>query len=59
MTATPPDADSPLERAEVLVARLEEDAVRLARSALARVVEVAEDVWAEARSVRDQGHEER
>jgi hypothetical protein len=51
----PANEDSALERAELLVRRLEDDAERIARSVVARAVELAEDVWAEAQSVRGQG----
>ena len=43
-----------LEHAEELVAQLEADTRLLARSLLARAFEVAEDVWAEAQTVRDE-----
>jgi hypothetical protein len=43
----------PLVRAEAMVARLEASAVQFAASLVARAVEIAEDAWAEARSVRD------
>lgn len=43
-----------LEHAEELVAQVEADTRRLARSLLARALEIAEDVWAEAQSARDE-----
>jgi hypothetical protein len=46
------DEESAVERAEVLVKRLEKDAGRIARLAVARAVEVAEDLWAEAQGAR-------
>lgn len=52
MTATQPDEESALGRAEVIAKRLEEEAERLARSTLARAVELAEDIWAEAQGER-------
>jgi hypothetical protein len=58
VTAAPTEPDSALERAERIVERFEDDARRLVRSAVARAVEVAEDVWAEARSVHDRAPSE-
>jgi hypothetical protein len=55
----PAHEESALERAEVLVKRIEEDAGRIARTALTRVVEVAEDIWAEAQSARRKNPAER
>jgi len=49
-----PEEENALSRAEQLVEQLEADAVRAARSLVARVVEIAEDVWAEAKSKRDE-----
>jgi vacuolar-type H+-ATPase subunit H len=53
------DDDSALERAEDLVKRAEEDAPRIARSAFARAVEFAEDIWTEAQSARKETQPER
>ncbi len=52
---TPPQAgeSDALLHAENLVQQLEADAQRLAHSLLARALEVAEDVWAEAKTARD------
>jgi hypothetical protein len=52
VTAAPPRDSSLLERAELLFERVEEEAAHVAKSALAHVLELAEDVWAEAQSVR-------
>jgi hypothetical protein len=41
-----------LAHAEELVAQVEADTRQLARSLLARVFEIAEDLWAEAQSAR-------
>ena len=43
----------PLAQAEELVAQIEAEARQFARSLLARALEIGEDVWAEAKSVRD------
>ena len=49
MTTQPVDADDAVALAEDVVQQLELEARRF----VARVVEFAEDVWAEAQSVRD------
>jgi hypothetical protein len=51
---TEPDRSEASERAEALVAQLEAEALIWARSILARVLEVAEDIWAEAKSAHDE-----
>ncbi len=43
-----------LAHAEELVAQVEADTRQLAHSLLARAFEIAEDVWAEAQSARDE-----
>lgn len=52
MTPAPSDEESAVERAEVLIDRVQEEAEVLARRALAVTVEFAQDVWAEAQSLR-------
>jgi hypothetical protein len=56
---TQPEESDALARAEQLVAQLEADAVRVARSFVARVVEVAEDLWVEAKDKHEDGRPER
>lgn len=56
---TGPDESEALVRAEALVAQVEADAVRLARSLAARALEIAEDVWAEAKTARDDSRVDR
>jgi hypothetical protein len=51
---TEPDRSEAFERAEALVAQLEAEALIWARSVLARVLEIAEDIWAEAQSAHDE-----
>ena len=57
MTSARPDEPSAIERAEVLIKEMEEEIGRLARSALARVSEIAEDLWAEAQGARKNSSE--
>jgi hypothetical protein len=46
--------EGPVERAELMVAELEKEARRLISLGVARAVELAEDLWAEAQSVRSE-----
>ena len=55
MTAAQIDESEALLQAEGVVEQLEAEAVRFARSFVARAVELAEDVWAEAESLRSEG----
>jgi hypothetical protein len=41
-----------LDRAQHLVEQIEDEAARVAKSALARTLEFAEDIWAEAQGAR-------
>jgi hypothetical protein len=51
VSARPTPEPSALERSERLVAELEDATKRIARLAVAYAQELAEDIWAEARSV--------
>ncbi len=53
MTSPQAGESEALSHAENLVEQLEADARRFAQSLLSRALEVAEDVWAEAKSARD------
>ena len=53
MTALAQESEAVAE-AEELVAQVEAEARRFARSLVARALEIAEDVWAEAKSARDE-----
>ena len=59
MTAAPADEESAVERAEVLVKKVQEDAERIGRVVLARAVELATDIWAEAQDARRKNPAER
>lgn len=58
MNVTPANEESALERAEAIVTRVGEEADRLARLTVALTVEFAQDVWAEAQSIRGEGSSE-
>ncbi len=53
MTTTQIDETEAFAHAEELVAQVEAEAVRFARSLLAHALEIVEDVWAEAESARE------
>jgi hypothetical protein len=55
VTAAQIDESETLSQAEGVVEQLEAEAVPFARSFVARAVELAEDVWAEAESLRSEG----
>jgi hypothetical protein len=46
--------DPAVAQAEEIVAQLEAEARRLANALVARALEIVEDIWAEAKSARDE-----
>jgi hypothetical protein len=53
LTAAAANDESTIQRAEELVDRVQDQAEQVGRLALARAMEFAQDVWAEAQSLRD------